>query len=249
MILDISFKKNKFLSFCSLARELLLFAYTRLKMTCETLNLCTTQNSEKFRLCRTCSRYLPIELFPRGPVRYICKTHWTAQIYECTQKKLKRLRDEQEDDTYNAMKIENFLNSSSSDEEYKNQVSNKTNLIVRSSKSSFKRKKQSLSKLRSISILVDSKDDAKKVFQVGKVEIGIKDVERLVGSDLSFRLIPADPLIALGNSNIIICTKRQRTELTSLWKSRKDVNAYKQMLELFALKVQPTYIEPFHEWY
>jgi hypothetical protein len=167
------------------------------------LRICDLPNqpSECVRFCRLCSRFLPIDAFPKGPVRYLCKTHWTAQISECTKKRMQH--------TANATKLRK-----------------KRPTIA---------KKQPLSKLRSISILVDSKEDAKKVFGQDKVLIGLRDVETLIGCDLALRLIPSNPLLPLSASNYIICTKKQRQLAITLWKSKQEPMAYSQLLTLLEL--------------
>ena len=207
---------------------------------------------EDVRFCRTCSRFLPISLFPKGPVRYVCKTHWKIQIYECTQRKnMQKKQRDLEECSRNIMSIDNLTNISNFDSTNAmsaNEGVDKTTILKAVKDSSFKRKKQTLSKLRSISILVDSKDDARKVFKVGNVQIGIKDVERLVGCDLALRLIPANPLLPLNNSNIIICTKEERKFMTTLWKTRCDLKSYDQSLKVFNLHTQPVYVEPYHQW-
>ena len=202
--------------------------------------------NEDVRFCRTCSRFLPTSLFPKGPVRYVCKTHWKIQIYECTQRKnMQKKQQELEEYSRSIMSIDNLT------------ISNNTAIAdaatlgqcaITIQKRSFKRKRQPLSKLRSISILVDSKDDARKVFKVGNVQIGIKDVERLVGCNLALRLLPANPLLPLNNSNIIICTKEERKFMTILWKTKCDTQSYDQSLKVFNLRVQPAYVEPYHQW-
>jgi hypothetical protein len=175
---------------------------------CDLLNQETAQNAatseyKPVRLCRLCSQFLPIEMFPKGPVRYLCRTHWSAQVLECTKKR--------------------FLSANTPPANVK--------------KRAFQvAKKKPLSKLRSISILVDSKEDAKKVFGQEKVLIGIQDVEGLIGCDLALRLIPSDPLTALSNINFIICTKDQRKLATTLWKAKQDPQAYLQLLQLLDLK-------------
>ncbi len=163
------------------------------------------------RLCRMCSQFLPITTFPKGPVRYLCKTHWTAQIYECA----KRRKSELEKDVSSA--------APSPKTKRRPQFSNSVATAP---------KKQPLSKLRSISILVDSKEDAKKVFGQDKVHMCLRDVEALVGSNLALRLIPENPLTPLSNSNFIICTKEQRKLTTTLWKTKQDPNAYQKLLVL-----------------
>lgn len=174
------------------------------------------------RFCRLCSQFLPLDRFPKGPVRYICKTHWTAQISECA----KRRRLEQ-------LSNNNDGNSTKINKRYGN--ANQSNTFARSARVTAK--KQPLSKLRSISILVDSKDDAKRVFGQEKVCMGLRDVETHVGCNLALRLIPADPLRALSNSNFIICTKEQRRLVTSLWKTKQDPQAYSQLIRLLELSV------------
>ena len=196
--------------------------------------------NEDVRFCRTCSRFLPTSLFPKGPVRYVCKTHWKIQIYECTRRKnMQKKQQEMEEYSRSIMSIDNLT------------IRNNTAIAdaaITIQKRSFKRKRQPLSKLRSISILVDSKDDARKVFKVGNVQIGIKDVERLVGCNLALRLLPANPLLPLNNSNIIICTKEERKFMTILWKTKCDTQSYDQSLKVFNLRVQPAYVEPYHQW-
>jgi hypothetical protein len=196
--------------------------------------------NEDVRFCRTCSRFLPTSLFPKGPERYVCKTHWKIQIYECTQRKnMQKKQQELEEYSRSIMSIDNLT------------IRNNTAIAdaaITIQKRSFKRKRQPLSKLRSISILVDSKDDARKVFKVGNVQIGIKDVERLVGCNLALRLLPANPLLPLNNSNIIICTKEERKFMTILWKTKCDTQSYDQSLKVFNLRVQPAYVEPYHQW-
>lgn len=164
------------------------------------------------RFCRLCSQFLPLDRFPKGPVRYICKTHWTAQISECAKRRKQLCHNNNN-----------------------NKRDDNNNTLVKSTK--IVAKKQPLSKLRSISILVDSKDDAKRVFGQGKVCMGLRDVETHVGCNLALRLIPADPLMALSNSNFIICTKEQRRLATSLWKTKQDPQAYSQLLRLLELSV------------
>ena len=178
------------------------------------LRICDLVNQETdggeykpVRLCRLCSRFLPIDMFPKGPVRYLCRTHWSAQVLECTRR---RFLTETPPSTNNSQ--------------------------TKKKKKSPIAKKPPLSKLRSISILVDSKEDAKKVFGQEKVLIGIHDVECLVGCNLALRLIPSDPLLALSNINFIICTKDQRKLATTLWKAKKDPQAYLQLLRLLDLK-------------
>lgn len=169
------------------------------------------------RFCRLCSQFLPITTFPKGPVRYLCKTHWTAQIYECAKKRKRREVEE----------------ASSSCQVIISKKPKSKSLLLLSPQPPPR--KQTLSKLRSISILVDSKEDAKKVFGQEKVIMGLRDVETLVGSNLALRLIPANPLLALSNSNFIICTKEQRRLVTALWKTKKDAQAYSQLLCLLEL--------------
>ena len=202
--------------------------------------------NEDVRFCRTCSRFLPTSLFPKGPVRYVCKTHWKIQIYECTRRKnMQKKQQEMEEYSRSIMSIDNLTIGNNT------AIADATTLGQRAitiQKRSFKRKRQPLSKLRSISILVDSKDDARKVFKVGNVQIGIKDVERLVGCNLALRLLPANPLLPLNNSNIIICTKEERKFMTILWKTKCDTQSYDQSLKVFNLRVQPAYVEPYHQW-
>jgi hypothetical protein len=151
-----------------------------------------------------CSQFLPVTAFPKGPVRYLCKTHWTAQIYECAKRRKSELENTRNTTSYSTKK--------------------------RQCPSPTTSRKQPLSKLRSISILVDSKEDAKKIFGQDKVHMGLRDVEALVGSNLALRLIPENPLTPLSNSNFIICTKEQRKLTTTLWKTKQDPNAYQKLL-------------------
>ena len=170
--------------------------------------MCEPSSAPLVRFCRMCSQFLPVTTFPKGPVRYLCKSHWTAQIYECA----KRRKSELEKDFTTAP--DNVA------------APKKRHQCVSTSR------KQPLSKLRSISILVDSKEDAKKVFGQEKVHMCLRDVEALVGSDLALRLIPENPLTPLSNSNFIICSKEQRRLTTTLWKTRQDPDAYRKLLEL-----------------
>ena len=161
------------------------------------------------RLCRMCSQFLPIASFPKGPVRYLCKAHWTAQIYECAKRRKSQ--------------PEKHLTRDNTPPPKKRQCLTPTINAT---------KKQPLSKLRSISIFVDSKEDAKKVFGQNKVHMRLCDVEALVGSNLALRLIPENPLSPLSNSNFIICTKEQRKLTTTLWKTKQDSDAYHKLLLL-----------------
>lgn len=168
--------------------------------------IASSTNNAPVRFCRLCSQFLPLNLFPKGPVRYLCKTHWTAQIYECTKKRR---------ELYNGLE---------NPKKKKSPTTAATSI-----------KKQTLSKLRSISILVDSKDDAKKVFGQVKVSIGLRDVETLIGCNLALRLVPLNPLLEISQTNIVICTKEQRRLATSLWKTNKEPQAYNQLLCLLGL--------------
>jgi hypothetical protein len=167
-----------------------------------------------------CSRFLPVTTFPKGPVRYLCKTHWTAQIYECAKRRKSELGKDFASTPTNVASLS----------------SKKRNQCLNPSSAT---RKQPLSKLRSISILVDSKEDAKKVFGQDKVHMGLRDVEALVGSNLALRLIPEHPLTPLSNSNFIICTKEQRKLTTTLWKTKQDPNAYQKLLVLLDISKSP----------
>jgi len=45
-----------------------------------------TTGGEGVRFCRNCSQYLPVHLFPKGPIRYLCKQHWIEQVCACTKR-------------------------------------------------------------------------------------------------------------------------------------------------------------------